>query len=191
MKRIAIIGLLAILSCNQKPRENSDNNIKAIVDKIKQNTKTKGLTKIDIGNNEDFEIKEGLIEVDSLVFSQLTERIDIFKKMSNDYHLKLYYYGDLAFGVNFITLVSTIKYDGKKTAIELIHYRDNNLFYVDKLSDTWIAVGGSGRSMSFIKGDTLTKVIVKTFDNPDNENDFGEKIDTVRFIQRDGKLIKD
>jgi hypothetical protein len=191
MKRIALIGLLTILSCNQKTRENNDNNIKAIVDNIKQNTKTKGLTKIDIGNNEDFEIKEGLIEVDSLVFSQLIEKIDIFKNMSNDHNLKLYYYGDLAFGDNFITLVSTIKYDGKKTAIELIHYRDDDLYYVDKLSDTWIAVGGSGHSMSFIKGDTLTKIIVTSFDNPENDDDFGERIDTVRFINRDNRLIKE
>ena len=191
MKRIAIIGLLTILSCNQKTKDINDNDIKTIIVEIKQKTKIKGLTKIDIGNNEDFEIKERLIEVDSLVFSHLTKRIDIFKKMSDDYQLRLYYYGDLAFGENFITLVSTIKYDGKKTAIELIHYRDNNLFYVEKLSDTWMAVGGSGHSMSFIKGDTLTKVIVKTFDNPENENDFGEKIDTVRFIHKDGKLTKD
>jgi hypothetical protein len=191
MKRIAIIGLLTILSCNQKTKDINDNDIKTIIVEIKQKTKIKGLTKIDIGNNEDFEIKERLIEVDSLVFSHLTKRIDIFKKMSDDYQLRLYYYGDLAFGENFITLVSTIKYASKKTAIELIHYRDNNLFYVEKLSDTWMAVGGSGHSMSFIKGDTLTKVIVKTFDNPENENDFGEKIDTVRFIHKDGKLTKD
>ncbi|NBP67380.1 MAG: hypothetical protein EBU52_01415 [Cytophagia bacterium] len=190
MMRIAIIGPLVILSCKQKTEITNDNTVEKIVAEIKQNTRTRGLTKIDIGKNEDFEITEGLIEVDSLVFSQLTERIDIFKTMSSDYNLKLYYHGTLAFDDNFITLVSTIKYDGKKTAIELIHYRDNNLFYVDKLSDTWMAVGGSGYSMSFIKGDTLTKVIVTSFDNPENPNDFGQKNDTVKFIYTDSRLTK-
>ena len=182
---------MTVLGCVD--RQKSHGNLTSgerIIDIIKLNSDKSTLTKIDVRNNENFEIEENLKEVDSKVFKFISEKLSPFQGMK-DYKLKLYYYVDFPLDNDYFMLVSTMKYDGKKTAIELFEIKDNEILYIDKLSDTWSAAECTGYSYSLISNDNLVTIKHSDCYVPEGESYPDEKYDTVKYNYKDGDIVKE